>query len=478
MHDKFVQLTKTNFIHYLRCSKSLWVYKRDPENYPQGSFSTFLQKLAREGYEVEKYVRDFFAAEDRRKVEFQRTFTTKDGLFAKVDAFEVTEGGRSILYEIKSSTSVKKDKKHDHLKDACFQKISAERAGQNIDQVLIVHLNGKYVREGEVVPRELLHFEDVTERVRDIYDETAAEMDQALAFLRQEEIDRAGCSCIFKSRAHHCDTFSYFNPEIPELSIFSLPYLSDKKRRELIADNIYDLREVPVDYPLSDTQSGVVLAAHAGKPQIDSGAIQKFLGGLQFPLYFFDYETFASAVPLLERISPHQHFPVQYSLHILGMDGTLAHKEFLQREPQLPGNLIEQMQQDFGANGSTVSWHASFEKKQNKEMAKWFPDKADFLSDLDGRMVDLEEVFKASYVDAQFDGSTSIKKVLPVLCPHLVYDELDVQDGASAMDAWQKMINADGDEAEAIAASLLEYCKLDTFAMVEIYRLLAELVRD
>lgn len=44
----------------------------------------------------------------------------------------------------------------------------------------IVHLNGDYVRAGDIVPEELLIFENVTERVREIEAETAAEIDSAL----------------------------------------------------------------------------------------------------------------------------------------------------------------------------------------------------------------------------------------------------------------------------------------------------------
>ena len=55
-----MQLTKTDFIQYLNCSKSLWLLKRDPDNYPYGEFSAFMQKLTREGYEVERYVRQYF----------------------------------------------------------------------------------------------------------------------------------------------------------------------------------------------------------------------------------------------------------------------------------------------------------------------------------------------------------------------------------------------------------------------------------
>ena len=91
------------------------------------------------------------------------------------------------------------------------------------------------------------------------------------------------------------------------------------------------------------------------------------------------------------------------------------------------------MQEDIGPAGSIVSWHKSFEETRNRELAERYPNKADFLNDLNDRMVDLEDVFKSDYVDARFDGSTSIKKVLPVVCPHLDYKELVVQDGASCV---------------------------------------------
>ena len=469
-----MQLTKTDFIQYLNCPKSLWLLLNAPNEYPHGEFSVFLQKLTREGYEVEQYVRQFFENAEGRAADFQRVFETEDGLFARADALEVVDGG-TVLYEIKSSTSVKTDAAHNHLKDACFQVICAERTGQQIDAVSLAHLNGEYVRDGEVVPEELLVFEDVTERVRAIEAETAAEMDEALAMLRQIELDRAGCSCLHKSRSNHCDTFALFNPTIPKPSIYSIPRLSAKKRAELIASGIFDLLAIPDYFALSANQTGLVQAAKSGAPIVNLDGIRAFLSGLSFPLCFLDYETYASAVPLLDRTSPHKHFPVQYSLHVLHGDGTLDHHEYLEREARLPDRLLAKLNTDIGSEGSVVSWHASFERTQNKEMARLFPDYSDFLAGLNDRMVDLEDVFKADYVDARFDGSTSIKKVLPVICPELSYKELDVQDGASAMDAWQKMVTAGGLESEQIASALLGYCKLDTFAMVEIYRFLFRL---
>jgi len=474
-----MQLSKTDFIQYLYCRKSLWLLKRDPENYPEGEFSAFLIKLVKDGYLVEKYARLLFEnRDDHSSFSFQQTFQTETGLFARADIFEAGEDGETHLYEVKSSTRVKTDRNHNHLKDACFQLIAAERSGQQIDHVSIIHLNGNYVRDGEILPEELLIVQDVTARVRAMQWETEDEIDAALALLDQEDIDRSSCSCLQQSRTNHCDSFSYFNPQIPTPSIYSLPRLSEKKRLELLNDGLINLSHVPGSFPLSPQQSAVLTAVKSKTPVINLKAIRKFFEELTYPLYFFDYETYASAIPMIDGMSPHKHVPFQYSLHILGEGGELHHAEYLASDAQLPNELIVQMKQDFGGSGSIVSWHASFEKTQNKEMARLYPEHADFLTNINDRMVDLEDLFKTAYVDARFNGYTSIKKVLPIICPDLSYKELDVQDGTAAMDAWSQMIDPDtaADEKERIEKALLKYCKLDTFAMVEIYRFLEKLL--
>ncbi|MDE0411519.1 MAG: DUF2779 domain-containing protein [Gammaproteobacteria bacterium] len=469
-----MQFTKTDFIQFLNCPKSLWLLKRSPENYPFAEFSSFIQKLKYEGDEVEQYVKEFFENADDHTVDFQMTFKAEDGLFARADAVKRTNKGKTILYEVKSSTSIKTGGKHNHLKDVCFQKICAERSGRNIDHVFLVHLNKEYVRDGLVDPESLLIFVDVTDKVENIMAETVIEVDTALAFL-SSEVNMDGCTCIEKSRGNHCDTFKLFNPDIPSPSIYSLPRLNAQKRRDLLTMGILGLDAIADDYPLSENQRLVVEASKQAKPQINVAAIREFITALTFPLYFFDYETFASAVPLFDGASPHKQIPVQYSLHILKQDGSLTHRKYLEREACMSIRLIEQMQTDIGPTGDIISWHASFEKTQNLTLAEAFPSKAAFLNSLNDRTVDLEDVFKTDYVDARFDGSTSIKKVLPVICPHLDYSDLEIQDGASSMEAWKRMIDAEPEEAERVARMLLSYCERDTYSMVEIYRFLSRI---
>ena len=136
--------------------------------------------------------------------------------------------------------------------------------------------------------------------------------------------------------------------------------------------------------------------------------------------------------------------------------------------------MLKEMQDFTGLTGTFISWHASFEIGRNKDMINWIPAYSEYLTYINENMFDLEKVFMKDYVDYRFHGRTSLKSVLPVLCPHLSYQTKAIQDGTMAMDTWGRMVT-DPDFKEDIKQTrnnLLEYCKLDTFAMVEIYKFL------
>lgn len=67
--------------------------------------------------------------------------------------------------------------------------------------------------------------------------------------------------------------------------------------------------------------------------------------------------------------------------------------------------------------------------------------------------------------------------MLPVLAPELSYNTLNVQNGSMAFTQWSRMILDDLSEAERliIKQDLLDYCKMDTYAMVRIWEILKQI---
>jgi hypothetical protein len=115
---------------------------------------------------------------------------------------------------------------------------------------------------------------------------------------------------------------------------------------------------------------------------------------------------------------------------------------------------------------------------RNKELAIIHPEYADYLEDLNDRIYDLGDFINFGfYLHPKFKGSWSIKNVLPVMVPELSYAEMEIGKGDQAMMAWWELINdrLSMDDAEKTKTALLEYCKLDTLAMVKIWEKLFEL---
>lgn len=465
-----MQLTKTDFLEFLACDKALWLAKCDPTKIDWPTPTEFDRLLLADGYAVEDEVKRFVRARnDVPTYDFQRDFVSPDGLYARADLV-IDHGDDGLeLWEIKSSTRVKSSTS-DHVLDAAFQTLVAERTGARVKQIGVIHVNGEYVRGETLKPEDFLVFADVTEEVRSRMPEVAAEADRALEMLEQTNIERAGCNCLLKSKSNHCAAFGYFNPVVPEPSIYDLPRLSQKKRDAFIADSRFALCDIDPS-ELTRLQAPVVKAAQENAPVINLDAIRAFLDGLTYPLYFYDYETFGSAVPIASGLRPHEQIPVQVSLHTLSADGELTHAECLTETPGQHDLLTAFLTSEIGPEGDLVSWNAPFEKAANTRLARLQPEAADWLAAISARTVDLMDVFKTDYVDIRFGGSTSIKKVLPVLVPDLRYDQDSVHDGAGAIEAWKRLIESETEtEKAALRAALLAYCKLDTLAMVEIFR--------
>ena len=490
-----MHLTKTDFKEYLICPKWLWVKKNKPELAVDGEVSLFLQKLINDGYEVEDFAKQLFpngvelagsSSEllsttqellGKKQTMFQATFETAEGLFAKVDVLAFDPETESWnLYEVKASSSIKTDLQHNHVKDVTFQTIVADKAGVSVNASYIVHINKEYRRNGEIDTEQLFVIEDVTSEVQENKDMVTKEIEEALACLTKEDISLEGCNCLYRSHGQRCDAFSVFNPSIPEYSVHYI--VGGKKLRSLIEADIFDVDKIPEDFDLTDIQREKVLLQKTQTPIINKDAIKETLSNLAFPLYFLDYETFGKPYPVLDGYSTNQQIVFQYSLHILENDGTLTHHEYLANDFETAtSGLLEHMQTNIGPVGSVIVWNESFEKGRNDELAEIHPEYAEFLEDINNRVYDLMLVFKKDYLHPSFYGSASIKKVLPVLVSELSYKSLGVQDGTMAMSEWERSVQSslDKDTKEQIRINLLQYCELDTLAMVEIYKKLEKI---
>ena len=125
-----------------------------------------------------------------------------------------------------------------------------------------------------------------------------------------------------------------------------------------------------------------------------------------------------------------------------------------------------------GERGPIFVYNAGFETARIRELSERFPRLAKPLLALNARVVDLLPIAREHYYHPSQQGTWSIKAVLPAICPELRYDTLDgVQDGGMAMVAFLEALSPQTSllRKTEIKRQLLDYCALDTFAMVQMW---------
>jgi len=495
------KITKTDYLDYTFCKKNLWLKKHKHELFDGVELSDFEKKIIEEGNLADAEAQNLFLdgvlvesvdneavldtkklIEDKVETIFQGTFY-EDDFFIRADILNYNKvlGGWE-LYEVKASNDVKRKEPHHYINDLAFQKSVIEKSGLKIVKASVIHLNKEYRRSGDVNYRELFIFVDLTDEVIEQQVDVKKQMEEIKEYLNMAE--QKNCECLYRGRSSQCTTFKYSNPEVPDYSVHDINRigLSKKLLYDWIDRGIYSLDDIDNPEKLTGSKLAQYKAYKNGSAVIDREGIIKELGKLVFPLYFFDYEGFVSAVPQFDGFGAYEQIPFQYSLHIMDEQGNIDHKEFLITEPKgdLTLPLVKQMKEDIDPSGTVIAWYKTYEKQRNAKLAELHPEYADFLQEINDKMFDLMHIFsKDLYVDPAFKGSSSIKKVLPDMVPDLTYATMNISKGDQASERWEKMIskNTPPEEKEKIKKDLLDYCALDTMAMVRIYLRLIEIVK-
>src|SRR3989344_391026 len=474
-------LTKTDFMNYLECPMYLWLSKHRRELLPKDTPEK--ERIFAMGRQVDELAKKLFSAgieaqgyneqgwENTKKaiaggaeIIFQPT-AVSGNIGCRADILVKNKKDNTWdIHEVKMATKVKKE----YIFDVGFQRICFENAGITISSTHLVHINSDYVRKGEINPRELFAISDITDEVNRKLPEIQDEIERALVVADWKEDHYAnlvnGCH-----NAKNCEYIEYFCKENPKVYSFS-SVLLPQTLLALLDRNILDYRNVP-----ADILQAVGYELEQEFTEINALAIKKEFEKLQYPLYFFDYETYNSPIPPFDGVKPYQQIPFQYSLMIQdNPTASVRHTDFLMKKFENPmRDLLSKLEKDIGPTGSIIVWFALFESKRNEEMAEQEPEFIDFLKSVNERMFDLMLIFKFKnkmYIKSEFKKLASLKIVLPVLCPELSYSSLAIQEGGTASASWPILTNGVLTPHEKIKLEndMLEYCKRDTQAMVSI----------
>lgn len=395
-------------------------------------------------------------------------------LFARPDILSPNKDGSWDIFEVKSSTKVKDVNLH----DIAFQTVCYEKSGLRIRRTHLVLIDSDYVRQGKIDPKALFAIEDVTKLIRPLTKQVETHVERMIKIRDQKVCPdvMAGTQC---SNPYDCPLQDICWKHIPEDSPFIFNRIRKDKAFGFINEGFLKAIDVPVER-LSAVTHQIVHACHAGKKtHVDLKAIKGFLKGLEFPLYFVDFETVGAAIPLYENSRPFEQVPFQFSLHILeAWDKKPKHYAFLAegRGDPRPA-FMKSLKSLIGPSGSILAFNMDFELGCLKRSAAVLPEYQDWVNEIEKRFIDLMVPFRRfDYYDPKQMGSYSIKAVYPALAGG-AYKGMTISDGGQASREYGRVTFTDGvpdSDKRQIYDGLLEYCKLDTQAMIDVLNVLRQ----
>lgn len=480
------RLSKSRLMDFLQCPKKLYLRIHHPE-LVKDSIST-LQSF-QSGHEVGDVARSLYpdgilighddnlslALAATRKVLdesprtpiFEATFE-HDGVLVRADMLLPYRDGYQMV-EVKSSASVKPQ----YLPDCAIQSWVLKGAGVNLLETTLAHIDSSFVYAGENDYRLLFKYVSVTETIAPLEEQVSVWVNSAQDVLAATDPDiEPEDQC---TSPYECSFLDHCAPNRNDgYPIKILPRISKKQVAMFKELGISDVRSILDGQLTNPSHLRVWRATLSGKPEIDP-SISAVLNSYPFPRFYMDFETIGFAVPRWKDTRPFQNIPFQWSCHIRRTSGPIDHKEFLDISGDDPTwEFIKSLLVILEDTGP-IFVYSSFEKTILAGLATRYPGLAARIEEITARLVDLYPLAVKNYYHPHMKGSWSIKKVLPTISSDLNYQEVgEVQDGGMAQEAYLELISNDilSQRKERLRHDLLEYCKLDTMAMVELEQFL------
>ncbi len=396
------------------------------------------------------------------------------------------EDGHCVLYFIYYQTAPSSDE----TRTIKLTKDVVERNGLIVDEIFLVHLNGDYVR-GKTLDDDALwivsdSFYNVrsnpTKPIKDYVETARINVDAILDEIESTDFDNLKTD--YSSKCSGRNRCLYFERCFPQQVNYEdnsvLTLVSSSKKHQLFEQGKRYLRELEgKDIEGTRVQYSQIMADKNGGLFVDKNAVETWLNkNIRLPISFIDFEWDLFPIPPYEGMKPLQVLPFQYSLDVYYGEDDIRHFQFVEYG-DCRQRMAERLIREIPKEGTVIAYNAvGAERIRINELSEYLPQYRDQLQDINARMVDLALPFTSGLVyDVRMRGLFSLKVLEDIVDSEHPYSDLEINNGLKAVEIYRQMCRCEDEEQKQIyLQNLYDYCGMDSFSMLKVYRWLLELI--
>lgn len=470
----------TNYMKCSECERHNWLVKNSPESYEQDEAHIFMENTSKEAKELAKklFKGGVQISEEDGLYETERALKKHTVLYdayfendvasCTVDIM-VCKNSKADIYLVKSGVNV-----YYFAKELSYQKMVLQSKGIKVKNMYLMLIDRDYVRGRKLNIKKLFKITNVNnlDNSKNMYRRaTEIGVTQGLPCEPYSEV---------KKYCQHCGFFEYCFKDLPKPNIFEISGMDFNTKLGYYNKGIISFKDfAKLEDEADKSYMKQVNCSLSNKPMVNKAKLREFLGTLKYPIGFLDFETVAPLIPEFEGHKVGELIITQFSYHVIEKEGEKPkHYEFVGDGINYPEKELCKALCNCIKENHTVLMYSPYEKMCIKHLINKQPSFAKELDVIKKNLVDLEEPFRKKYLyHPLMQGRSSIKKVLPALYPHsrrLGYDNLDVKNGAMAVEKYLDLKNMPRPERLIMIEKLLNYCCMDTLAMVALLEKIRE----
>jgi len=440
-------------------------------------------------------LRHFLRTLRQRNIEVKQRLKISEKRYLLVDAIGNLDG-KSIYYIFAGTHKLSYNQLYNLILREAHKLARLAQVPVNPDEIVLVRYSDPKVKS-------TFHFceENITERVKNLVANIVPGYQRKIRLFLETRLEvpnvRMGEHCREDSPSNACPYIPTCKNLSKQNRIQNFKNLRFQTKQILRRYNVKKRAAIPSTYGLTEKETLIIRDMPYQKEQELKYFLNETIG--DHPLAFLDFEAFTYAFPILPNVRGDKYTTFQYSVHLLkDWKAEPIHREFLALDSDQPTvaftksiiRLLEELIED---EYRIIVYNQTFELERLREIPYFQVGKGKLMlsrlegTDSDGEdddtglVVDLYVPFRKQwYYSPIQQGSMGLKAVYKSFTADqnnaVQYDDLAIRNGLEAAEAYQlaQIIRQRGGAKSKrflrIKENLLEYCKLDTWAMYVIIK--------